>query len=109
MSTLTVEQGSPTLGSNLVMLLIGLVVLLCGGIAVLALVVNSLHTDVSHLEINQDAGRERTFKSQALSCSIKIAIGGDVTGDAACQVPEVLALYDEHAGPVVVIEAAGSG
>ncbi len=49
----------------------------------------------------QDAGRERTYKSQALSCSIKIAIGGDVSQDAACQTPEVLALYDENAEPVL--------
>ena len=104
------EVRSPTFASNLVRLLIGLVVLLCGGIAVLALVVDSLHDDVATLEANQEAGRQRTFMSQALSCSIKLAIGGDVDDDAACQAPEVLALYDEHASQVAdVIEAVSGG
>lgn len=103
-------DGSPTLGANLVGLLIGLVVLLCGGIAVLALVVNSLHSDVETIGENQEAGKQRTFMSQALSCSIKLAIGGDISNDAACSVPEVLDLYDEHADPVVPgLMAASSG
>jgi hypothetical protein len=100
---------SPTLSNTFVQLLIGLVLVLCVGIAVLAGVVNVLTDDVEDLgdqvetlEANQAAGRERTWRSQALSCSIKLAIGGDVTGDAACQDKNVLPLYDEHAKPVVV-------
>lgn len=63
--------------------------------------VDDLEDDIEALETGQTQGRERTWRSQALSCSIKLAIGGDVSEDAACQDEHVLELYDPDAEPVV--------
>lgn len=100
---------SPTRRKHYVQLMMSLALIMVAAATWMTFLVFDLVDKVEVLEANQNAGKERTYKSQALTCSIKLAIGGDVTGDAACQDPNVLELYDEDAEPVAEVLGVGGG
>jgi hypothetical protein len=66
------------------------------GIFVLATALET-HETLEDVQTFQVAGRERTYQSQGLSCTILVVLGQELPAGSACHTPEVLAYFDPGA------------